>query len=107
MFSIENENVFLREEKSAIMSYLQNYTLTEIQQKEYKKLVKMLADLTNIQVKIYTLEHEKASLMNLRELYVLVGLDEKKLKEKWSKKHTEQLDQWKTYQQKKRVYEKL
>lgn len=107
MLTVQNEDAFLRGERSALLSYLQNYTLTKEEQDDCKKLARALADLVILHTKISALEHEKSSLMGLRELYALLGLDEKKLRETWSKKHTEQLKQWKTYQQKKSAYEKL
>lgn len=103
----EKEDEFLHEEMSAIMSYVSNFSLTKKEKSDYKKIVKVLADLIKINTKIEVLEKEKNSLTSITELYSTVGLDEKKLKEQWSKKNAEYIKQCKTYQEKKKLYKKL
>jgi hypothetical protein len=104
MIDPNQEEEFLREERSAIGSYVQNFTLTPNEVREYKKLAKKLAELVSIKTKIDVLELEKASLSFQKELMTIVGGDGKKLKEQWSKKHEQYRKENKKYLQTKQSY---
>lgn len=107
MIDIEREEDFLRQERSAIISYLQNFQISAKEMKEYKKLAKALADLVKIKTKILALEEEKNSLSFIRELMGVLKVDDKKYKDQWSKKHNDYMNQSKLYQQKKKQYTEL
>lgn len=107
MFDSHEETNFIREEKSAIASYLHNYDLKPSDIKTYKKLVKALFALIKLKTKIEAIHSEMEYLSSYAELFNMVGIDNKKLKEQWSKKNTDYLKQCKIYEQKKKLYNQL
>lgn len=104
MIKPQEESNFLREERSAMKSYFQNFALTSKEVRDYKKLAQMLVELVDIKTKIEVLEIEKGSLLFNRELAGIVGYDEKILQEKWAKKHAQYMRENKKYETKKKAY---
>jgi hypothetical protein len=104
---INNEEKFLHQEISTIESYVKNFNLSPDDKKYYQKLVKSLSQILKLKTKINMLLEEKHLLNVLSEINSVVGIDDKKLREQWSKKNKQYLKNVKVYNDKKKKYEKL
>lgn len=104
MLDLNQETGFLREERSAMESYLGNVSLTPKEAKEYKKLAKQLAGLAATKTKLEVLALEKDMLSFNQELMSIVGGDSESYKDKWSKKNTQFLKETKNYEKAKKKY---
>lgn len=100
----QQEQAFLRQQRSAIQSYVKNYTLTPQETREYKKLAKKLAELVAIKTHLDILAAEKQMLSFNMQLMSMVGQDNQSYKEKWSKKHAQFMKETNRYEQKKKSY---
>ena len=100
----QQEQAFLRQQRSAIQSYVKNYTLTPQEIREYKNLAKKLAELGAIKTNLDILAAEKQMLSFNMQLMSMVGQDNKPYKDKWSEKHAQFMKQTTKYEQKKKAY---
>lgn len=103
----EAQQEFLHEERSAMESYLMNFNLSKKEKKEQQSFAKKLAELMKLKTKLDVLNIEKNNIQQTREMFKLVGLNEKPLKAQWIKKHEQYMKGCKQYNEKKKLYEKL
>lgn len=96
--SIERVRQALRQERSSIISYFQNYTIENNQERTYyQRLVQQISKMTLSLNKVLYLKKQEEILSSMIELYQTVGINLTNINRNWQNNHTRLLQEYERY----------
>lgn len=96
--SIERVRQALRQERSSIISYFQNYTIENNQERTYyQRLVQQISKMTLSLNKVLYFKKQEEILSSMIELYQTVGINLTNINRNWQNNHTRLLQEYERY----------